>query len=77
MKAIVQDRYGSPDVLELREIDRPVNVPCTRSRPSRHQVSPKPVPNIRRSSSQPMRTSRHWIEACACRKFSFAARNPA
>lgn len=24
MKAIVQDRYGSPDVLELRELDRPV-----------------------------------------------------
>jgi NADPH:quinone reductase-like Zn-dependent oxidoreductase len=24
MKAIVQDSYGSPDVLELREIDRPV-----------------------------------------------------
>ncbi len=24
MKAIVQDRYGSPDALELREIDRPV-----------------------------------------------------
>ena len=24
MKAIVQDRYGSPDVLEFREIDRPV-----------------------------------------------------
>src|SRR5215216_5974745 len=24
MKAIVQDRYGSPDVLESREIDKPV-----------------------------------------------------
>jgi NADPH:quinone reductase-like Zn-dependent oxidoreductase len=24
MKAIVQDKYGSPDVLELRDIDRPV-----------------------------------------------------
>ncbi|MFD9219117.1 NAD(P)-dependent alcohol dehydrogenase [Streptomyces sp. NPDC060064] len=24
MKAIVQDRYGSPDVLELRELDKPV-----------------------------------------------------
>ena len=24
MKAIVQERYGSPDLLELREIDRPV-----------------------------------------------------
>src|SRR5258707_6892245 len=24
MKAIVQDRYGSPDVLRLREVDRPV-----------------------------------------------------
>jgi len=24
MKAIVQDKYGSPDVLELREIDQPV-----------------------------------------------------
>jgi NADPH:quinone reductase-like Zn-dependent oxidoreductase len=23
MKAVVQDRYGSPDVLELREVDRP------------------------------------------------------
>lgn len=23
MKAIVQDRYGSPDVLELREVDQP------------------------------------------------------
>lgn len=24
MKAIAQDRYGSPDVLELREVDKPV-----------------------------------------------------
>jgi len=24
MKAIVQDTYGSPDVLELRDIDKPV-----------------------------------------------------
>jgi NADPH:quinone reductase-like Zn-dependent oxidoreductase len=24
MKAIVQDRYGSPDVLQLREVDTPV-----------------------------------------------------
>jgi len=24
MKAIVQDSYGSPDVLELRDIDKPV-----------------------------------------------------
>src|SRR6476646_5591911 len=24
MKAIVQDHYGSPDVLELRDIDKPV-----------------------------------------------------
>ena len=24
MKAIVQDKYGSPDVLELMDIDRPV-----------------------------------------------------
>ena len=24
MKAIVQDRYGSPDVLQLQEVDRPV-----------------------------------------------------
>jgi len=23
MKAIVQDRFGSPDVLELREVDQP------------------------------------------------------
>ena len=23
MKAIVQDRFGAPDVLELREVDRP------------------------------------------------------
>ena len=23
MKAIVRDRYGSPDVLELREVERP------------------------------------------------------
>jgi NADPH:quinone reductase-like Zn-dependent oxidoreductase len=23
MKAIVQDRYGDPDVLEFREVDRP------------------------------------------------------
>jgi NADPH:quinone reductase-like Zn-dependent oxidoreductase len=30
MKAIVQDRYGSPDVLELREIDTPV--------PKHHEV---------------------------------------
>ncbi|MCI0689685.1 MAG: NAD(P)-dependent alcohol dehydrogenase [Sporichthyaceae bacterium] len=30
MKAIVQDRYGSPDVLELREVDKPV--------PADHQV---------------------------------------
>ncbi|MFJ3724789.1 NAD(P)-dependent alcohol dehydrogenase [Streptomyces sp. NPDC090045] len=30
MKAIVQDRYGSPDVLELREVERPV--------PGDHQV---------------------------------------
>jgi len=24
MKAIVQDRYGSPDVLQLREVETPV-----------------------------------------------------
>jgi hypothetical protein len=24
MKAIVQDRYGSPDTLQLREVDKPV-----------------------------------------------------
>src|SRR3954463_12806433 len=24
MRAIVQDKYGSPDVLELREVDKPV-----------------------------------------------------
>jgi len=24
MKAIVQDRYGSPDLLELRDVERPV-----------------------------------------------------
>jgi hypothetical protein len=24
MKAIVQDRYGSPDILQLREVDVPV-----------------------------------------------------
>ncbi|MDP9318364.1 MAG: NAD(P)-dependent alcohol dehydrogenase, partial [Actinomycetota bacterium] len=24
MQAIVQDKYGSPDVLELREVDKPV-----------------------------------------------------
>jgi len=26
VKAIVQDRYGAPEVLQLREIDRPVVV---------------------------------------------------
>jgi hypothetical protein len=36
MKAIVQDRYGSPDALEIREVDKPVAtdnemlVRCTR-----------------------------------------------
>ena len=24
MKALIRDRYGSPDVLELREVERPV-----------------------------------------------------
>jgi len=24
MKAIVQDRYGSPDVLDLRDVDKPM-----------------------------------------------------
>lgn len=28
MKAIAQDRYGSPDVLELRELDRPAPAPA-------------------------------------------------
>ncbi len=34
MKAIVQDIYGSPDVLELRDIDRPEDKEVLVHRPS-------------------------------------------
>ena len=72
MKAIVQDRYGSPDVLELREIDEPMvkdDEVLVRVR-----AASRPCRCLARRARRSRTSSASWAPGCAGRRTRFRAR---
>ena len=75
MKAIVQERYGSPDVLGLRELPRPSPVTRTYSSESARRVS-TPTTGTSSAASRTSSTS-SWASGSSVRPTSPAATWPA